>query len=224
MLRKPTSRYLALALIVLVLLTACGGAAEEATPTLSVEEIQTQAVATFSAGLTATAQAMPTETPTPTESPTPTATATLVVTGTPTGAAVVPTATCYGLSFVSDVTIPDNTTMTPGQQFTKTWRVRNSGSCPWQSGFNFRFTGGEAMGGATVTLQDAVQPGSEVNLSVNMTAPGTAGTYRSNWRMSTSTGTHFGDEVYVLIVVGSASATPTTQASATTAPTATAVP
>lgn len=201
-----------------MLLAGCGSAAEQGTPTLSVGEIQTQAVATFSADLTATALAMPTETSTPTESPTPTVSVTPAGTSTATSVGAAPTASCYGMTYVSDVTIPDNTNMSPGEQFTKTWRVRNSGSCAWQAGFNFRFTSGEAMGGSTVALQNAVQPGSETNLSVQMTAPSTPGTYRSNWRMTTASGTFFGDEVYVLIVVGSSTATATTQASATPAP------
>lgn len=35
-------------------------------------------------------------------------------------------------SFVDD-TVPHGTLMTPGEVFVKTWRIRNSGSVPWQS-------------------------------------------------------------------------------------------
>ncbi|MFP3853685.1 MAG: NBR1-Ig-like domain-containing protein [Anaerolineales bacterium] len=215
-----------------LLLTACGAGGEEPTPTLTMEEIQTQAVSTFAADMTSTALAMPTETPTPTESPTATATATPAGTSTPAATATLagaqPTDSCYGMRFVSDVTVPDNTEMDPGEEFTKTWQVRNSGSCAWESGFTFRFIGGESMGGSTVTLQDTVQPGNEREFSVDMTAPSTAGTYRGNWRMATAGDVVFGDEVYVLIEVGDAQATATTgptatspPATATTAPTAT---
>ncbi len=216
-------RVSGVAVAALLLLSACGAGAEQATPTLSVEQIQTEAVATFSADLTSTAQSMPTNTPTATETTSPTPTRTPGTTNTPSSVATAganPTSTCYGLTFVSDVTIPDNTRMEPGQRFTKTWRVRNSGSCAWEAGFQFRFTGGEAMGGSSVALESAVQPGSETDLSVALTAPTTAGTHRGNWRMSTAAGTFFGDEVFVQIVVGSASASPTGSASATPAPTA----
>jgi hypothetical protein len=229
---QPTARRsIALLLASVLLLSACGGSGEEATPTLSAEQIQTQAVETFAAYITATAQAVPTGTPTPTETPMSTETSTPAVTNTA-AATAIPTGTCYGLTFVSDVTIPDNTKMTPSEEFTKTWRVRNSGSCAWDSGFKFNFTGGEAMGGSSVTLGSAVQPGKETDLSVSLTAPSSAGTYRGNWRMTTTSGTYFGDEVYVLIVVGDATATATTQPtasptqgatpSATTAPSETA--
>ncbi len=183
-------------------------------------------MATYAAQLTSTALALPTDTPTATGTSTPQATITPAATGTAsaTPAGAVPTNTCYGMTFVSDVSIPDNTQMSPGQEFTKTWRVRNSGSCTWEAGFNFSFTGGEAMGGSTVALADAVQPGAEVELSVDLTAPTTPGTYRGNWRMSTAGGVFFGDEVFVLIEVGNSTATATQGATNTPAPTATSVP
>jgi hypothetical protein len=145
-------------------------------------------------------------------------------TSTPTssGAGVIPTSNCYSMAFVSDVTTPDNTTMNPGEEFTKTWRVRNNGSCTWEAGFRLIFLGGESMAGSSMTLEGPINPGTETELSVALTAPTAAGTYRSNWIMTDFGGTYFGDEVYVLIVVsGSATATPEIQPSATLTATAT---
>jgi hypothetical protein len=217
--RARKGNWLALLLIAGILLSSCGSGSAEGTPTTSAEQVQTQAVATFAAGLTATSQALPTATPTATETPTATATIPAEMSPTaPTATLAIPTSSCYGLTFVSDVTIPDNTSMTPGQKFTKTWRVRNSGTCAWEVGFKFNFTGGEAMGGSSVKLEKAVEPGKETELSVALTAPSTNGTYRGNWRMTNASGTYFGDEVYVLIVVGGSTATAT--AKATASPTA----
>lgn len=199
------------------LLAACGSRAPTATPTLSVEQVQTEAVATFAAGLTSTAAALPTNTPTETETAAPMATMTVAASATqplPPTSGNAPAA-CLGMAFVSDVTIPDNTKLTPGEKFTKTWRVRNNGTCAWESGFTFRFIGGEAMGGAPVVLSEAVQPGKETDLSVALTAPGSAGSYRSNWRMTNKSGAFFGDEVYVLISVGTSTATAKASATAT---------
>ena len=211
-------RQIATSLAAGLLLAACGSGTEEAAVTLTVEVIQTEAVATFAAGLTETALAIPTHTPIETMTPTPTATNAPAATNT--AAATLPEASCYGLTFVSDVTVPDDTTMAPSQTFTKTWRVRNSGSCAWQAGFDLNFTGGEAMGGSTVSLTSAAQPGAEVDLSVPLTAPTAAGIYRGNWRMTDAGGTFFGDEVYVQIVVEGSAAT-ATSAPTTATPTAT---
>ncbi|MDX1438190.1 MAG: NBR1-Ig-like domain-containing protein, partial [Anaerolineales bacterium] len=38
-------------------------------------------------------------------------------------------------AYYGDVTIPDNTVMEPGEQFVKTWRIRNEGTCSWGPGY-----------------------------------------------------------------------------------------
>lgn len=199
-----------------ILIAACGGGnVPEATPTLSAEQIQpiqTNAVSTFAADLTLTALSAPTNTPEPTITASPAVTST---SGVPFGTGTTPaapvggaasTSSCYGLSFVSDVTINDNTQMDPGETFTKTWKVQNTGSCAWDAGFKFQLSGGNAMGATAFTLPSAVAAGATYDISVPMTAPNTAGTVRGNWRMSTAAGQFFGDEVYVIIVVGGAGA------------------
>jgi Ig-like domain from next to BRCA1 gene len=201
---------ISLLLITSILLGACGPSEADMTPTLSVEEVQTMVVSTLAFGMTQTAMAAPTNTSTPTATPT---IATLV--SPTTGVQITPFGTtvgtgggaaCYALSFLSDVTIPDNTAMKPGETFTKTWRVKNSGTCAWDVGFKFAFTSGDAMNGATYSLAQAVPANTETNLSVTMTAPNKAGSIKSSWRMSTAAGQFFGDEIYVLIAVGGAAA------------------
>jgi hypothetical protein len=184
-------------------LSGCSGNSVEATPTLSVEAIQTYAVATFSGGLTQTALAAPTNTPTPTSTVAPLPSPTLAnITPLATTIIANPTSSCNMMSYVNDVTIPDNTPMTPGQTFTKTWKVKNSGTCPWEAGYKLAFTGGDAMSGETYTLTESVPANAQVELSVPMTAPNKTGSIRGNWRMSTTTGQFFGDEVYLVILVG----------------------
>lgn len=202
-----------------LVLSACGAKTPEPTPTVGPEVIQTAAVGTFAAGLTQTAIFLPTGTATNTSTPssTPPATATRV----PQFAAS-PTAICYGLTGLKDVTIPDNAPMVAGQAFVKTWLVSNSGTCTWDSGFKLVFTSGDAMGGATLVLDKAVAPGAQVELSVPMTAPNKTGLVRGNWRMSTTTGVLFGDEQYVIISLGGPTSTATSTPTAT--PTGTATP
>ena len=195
------------------LLAACGGSDADLTPTVDPNALSTQIVETFSANLTQTAIVAPTNTPLPTL----TASATIAPFATSAGtilpisqATTASTQSCYSMAFVSDVTIPDNTAMTPGQAFTKTWKVVNNGSCAWDAGFKFAFTGGNAMSGVTYTLPAVVAVNATVDISIAMTAPtNQTGAIRSNWRMSTAGGQFFGDEVYVVITVGGTAATAT---------------
>lgn len=92
----------------------------------------------------------------------------------------------YRAAFVSDVTIPDNTTVQPGQSFVKTWRLRNDGTCTWgPTGYNLHalaFTSGDKLGAPDeVPLPGEVRQGQTVDISVTMKAPTAAGTYLSNW-------------------------------------------
>ena len=206
-------KILYLALAGLLILTACGNS--DTTPTQELNAIQTQAFATISAAQTQTALAAP-KTPTakptelPTFAPATTSAAITLPAVTQPAATVQATASCYGLRFVSDVTIPDNTQIVPGQSFTKTWKVLNAGSCAWDAGFKFTFVGGEQMSGATFTLPSSVAANAQYDISIPMVAPtNKTGSLRGNWRMQTAGGTYFGDEVYVLIVVGGATPTNT---------------
>src|SRR6266498_120979 len=211
-----------------IMKASCGGGnVPEETPTAGVDQIQTAAVSTFSSALTLTAIVMPTNTPAVTDTPIPTFAP--LSTSTTTGALTTPgvpvtsggTASCYGLTFVSDVTIPDNTQTQPGRSFTKTWKVQNSGSCAWDAGFKFQNTGGDPMGATAFTLPTSVASGATYDISVPMIAPSTPGTLRGNWRMATAAGQFFGDEVYVQIIIGGGAAATNTSAPAAATETST---
>lgn len=190
-----------------LLVSACGAEEPSPTPTVDVVLVRTEAVQTFAADLTATAFAKPTETPTPTLSPTPFPT--VAALGTPLGtqsSLTGATTSCNGLVYVRDVTIPDNTPMTPGQTFTKTWEVKNTGTCAWDAGFKFALIGGDAMAGQALTLAQAVAVGASTQISIPMTAPtNKTGVIQGTWRMSNAQGVFFGEAVTVVIVIGGAS-------------------
>jgi len=189
-----------LLLIINLITKASSSRNNQSTPTLSVGEIQTQAVWIFSSGLTQTALALPTMTPTLTPTLTPTATNTQPAPSA-TSTSAFPISACYSLAFLSDITIPDNTNMQPGQLFTKTWQVSNIGTCAWDAGFILKFTTGNSLGSAPLVLTKTVSPGETTELSIQMTAPSLPGSYQGNWRLSNADGSFFGDELYVIIIV-----------------------
>lgn len=100
---------------------------------------------------------------------------------------------CDQAGFVADVSVPDGSKFNPGQSFTKTWRLRNNGSCTWTTAYTAVFDSGNAMDApAAVNLSSSVAPGQTVDISVAMKAPGTAGKYRGNWRLRNASGARFG--------------------------------
>ncbi len=116
----------------------------------------------------------------------------------------------FGAAYVADVTIPDNSKVEKGKAFVKTWRIRNSGTCPWPEGTKFAYISGETLGAPASVAVPATAPNTQVDISVPMTAPTAPGTYRSNWQLQDSGGKAFGGVFYVLIVVeGPATPTPT---------------
>lgn len=102
--------------------------------------------------------------------------------------------TCNLASFVTDVTIPDGTQIEFNQTFSKTWRLKNAGTCTWTSGYTLVFESGDQMGGpASQTLTNgSVAPGQNLDITVNLVAPGSAGTYRGNWKIREPGGALFG--------------------------------
>jgi len=126
-------------------------------------------------------------------------------------------------AFVADVTIPDGAEISPGTSFVKTWRMRNTGTCPWEAGTLLVFISGDPLGGPGSVPVAAVAPGSTTDVSVNLASPTDPGTYKGNWQLQAPDGTRFGSVFYVQIVVPEPitdAATPTE----TPTPTVTATP
>lgn len=171
--------------------------------------------------------------PLPTPLPEPTATPAPPTPGpaSPTPGAASPTpappAGCHdGMAWVSDLNYDDNDMKNPpvvqaGQAFQKGWRIRNVGTCTWNSGYYLNFVQGNQpganMSGKTTAVQGAVAPGQTYEMYVNLTAPTTPAVYQGFWEMRNGQGVAFGQRVYVGINV-SPSATPTPQPTQTPSP------
>jgi uncharacterized protein YkwD len=84
-------------------------------------------------------------------------------------------------AFVTDVTIPDNSSVVAGSAFTKTWRIRNDGTCIWWSGYTLEHYSENAMSAPASVPLPVTNPGETADISVNLIAPSVAGTYRGNY-------------------------------------------
>jgi len=92
-----------------------------------------------------------------------------------------------------DETIPDSTIYAPGAKFIKTWTLRNAGTCTWTAQYALVFLSGNAMGAsaAQAFMANPIKPGDKVTVSVQLTAPQVAGTYRADFKLRNAGGAIF---------------------------------
>jgi hypothetical protein len=124
-------------------------------------------------------------------------------------------ATCLNsVEFVEDINFPDDTIVAPGEEFVKTWRLRNNGTCPWIEGYKIVAVDDEPIEGDTeMDIEAPVAPNQTTEVSVTLVAPEEPGTYRSNWQMNDADGDLFGvdgflDDAFWVQFGVSATATP----------------
>lgn len=117
--------------------------------------------------------------------------------------------------FVADLNVPDDTAFAPGESFTKGWQLRNNGTCPWTTAYSVSFVGGDLMSAEeSIPLDRVVEPGEDLEVTIDMIAPEAAGTYRGNWQVADANGEPFGidgfieDAFWLQIIVADDVATP----------------
>jgi hypothetical protein len=192
-----TRALLAVSLLVVLslLLGACNFPGYQAA---QGDPVATSAAATIAAAFELTRLAVTLAPPTlpPTTVAPPTEVPASPTTAPPTAvpATATPSIPCNAASFVSDVTYPDNTQVVVNNNFKKTWRLKNMGTCTWTSGYKLVFDSGDRMNAPdSVTLTSgSVGPGSTVDASVDLTAPGSTGTYQGNFKLKEPGGALFG--------------------------------
>jgi len=113
---------------------------------------------------------------------------------TPQAPADQPGTKCFQFAFLGDVDTPPGTVMKPGTKFSKTWTVKNTGTCKWTSDYDLVMIGGDAFGTSKRgDIPWEVLPGETIDLTISdMTAPMTAGTYYSYWMIGAPDGARIG--------------------------------
>lgn len=170
-------------------------------------DLYTQAAQTISVNLTETAAAMP---PTPTTTTTPTNTPTVLPTNpiiliptaisntevTPTSNIINP----YQVEFLSVEPYPNQ--FTPGQKFRLTWQLKNIGTATWSGKYKFAYHKGIQLADQSIyEINQIVQPGQTLIITMPSTAPAEYGTYQTEWSFSNPEGITF-YYVYYTVVVG----------------------
>jgi hypothetical protein len=195
-------------ILVATLIAACGPSATPGEPTADIAAVRTSAASTVVSQFTLTAAAFTPTVGAPTgeateETPEPEVTATQFTSTAPvaqvTNAEGTVVALCDKYSWdpeTVDVNVPDNTSVTPGQDFVKTWKIKNIGSCTWGEGYEMVFSyssspNDDALNGVAQPLTAAVAPQQEIEVSVQFTAPDLPGTYFSVWTLQNAAGIPF---------------------------------
>jgi len=121
-----------------------------------------------------------------------------------------PASCIHSMTYIADLNLDDaNMTappiMAPGQNFSKGWRLQNSGTCAWEPDFALAYVNGNrieaAMGGSAVPVGRTVQPGESVDIYAQLQAPQTYGTFQGFWQMRNSAYQYFGEATWVGIQV-----------------------
>jgi hypothetical protein len=192
---KRSTRLVAASAVLLVLLAGCNFPGFQES---RQDPVATSAAATIEASLeltrTAAIVAPPTLPPTIVIPPTEPAVTPTPVPPTAVPATNTPSTPCNAATFVSDVTYPDDTSVVVNTNFTKTWRLKNVGTCTWTSGYKLVFDSGDRMNApdSQTLTSGTVAPGATIDVSVDLKAPASSGTYQGNFKLRESGGVLFG--------------------------------
>ncbi len=167
--------------IALIILGAALLAACQSAPAAETSRTETVSANTQTPTSTDTPSPTATQPPRPTDTPAPTATrAPALPTDTPPPPTNAPDCVNQA-SFVEDVTVPDGSVIEAGMTFTKTWRVRNAGTCVWGTGYTLDYYSGERLGFTAPISLSVTLPGNTTDISVRLTAPQEEGAYQANF-------------------------------------------
>jgi len=171
--RKPLLLTL---LVALSLITACSirfqNSQDSAIETSVAQTVMAKSQPTATTVLLPTITALPTLTPKPGEP-----------TNTP--------QPCNKASAVSE-TYPDDTEIEVGQDFDKSWRLKNIGTCTWNASYRVVFSSGEKLGGPDAQLLGvSVAPGEMVDIIIDMTVPNDEGIHKGIWKLQDDSGENF---------------------------------
>jgi hypothetical protein len=100
--------------------------------------------------------------------------------------------------FVQHLNYADRSKVDANSRLRKTWRVKNIGACAWPDGCILMYSSGDKVFEAREFITRTVNPGEEIDLSIDVTTPARAGRYTTFFRLMTPNGKQaFGPHLWI---------------------------
>ena len=178
---------------------ACNSPQAQDTPDVAAVVARTQTAQALAVFLTQTIPAQATSavsqsiTPAASTSQTPAFTATAAPPSLTPTLSITQPPNCSNSAKFEGETIPDDSPIAAGEPFTKTWTLRNTGTCSWTPDYALVFDSGERMAGESpAPIDQLALPNSTAILAVALVAPDQPGSSQGFWKLLTPGGQEFG--------------------------------
>lgn len=145
----------------------------------AIQQTQTAAASVAQGQVPPAGQETTPESPTPAQQQSPTPT-------------ITPNPTPCNVSRMVSETVPDGSSFDANETFTKSWTIRNVGSCQWSENYALVFEDGTSMGGETQKVNSIIKPGETKTFTLNLKAPASNGSYKGVWRLKSDAGEKLG--------------------------------
>jgi hypothetical protein len=114
-------------------------------------------------------------------------------TASPTNTAPRAQSNCTNAAKFVGETIPDDSEFASGQEFIKTWTLRNNGTCTWTADYALVYVKGDQMNGTSPSpIGKSVSPGEIIQIYLPQKAPQEGGRFQGYWKLRSNTGQEFG--------------------------------
>lgn len=110
------------------------------------------------------------------------------------------------MKFLCDITIGEGESVAPNTKFIKTWRIKNIGNKRWPNGCQLKLVNSNLSSHGTNLYESSIQinalePGEENDISIELRSPEHCGIYQSQYRLFTASNVPFGDPIWLVLNV-----------------------
>ncbi|MEI7579854.1 MAG: CARDB domain-containing protein [bacterium] len=106
---------------------------------------------------------------------------------------IVETGCTYAAELVEDVALENTTGIAAKTDFSKSWKVKNIGTCDWKGDVQLVFVSGDIIGDEQLIIVADTKANKTAEISLDLVSPNFEGTYQAIWRLKENEINLFGD-------------------------------